>query len=183
METEKLLYRATRENGTRTLKLQIRFVTHQILNASTDIGDKISNKQVNHLASGFLRIGLNKGDRIGIWSPNSAHWYITLLAAAKAGLVSVKIIVKIQLSMYRFAFVYHVQVALNPAYQASEIAQCIKKVNMRAMVVADTFKNQNYYEMICKAIPEVTSSSDGVIRSNEFASFSTLILNSSNKLK
>lgn len=54
------------------------------------LSDKLPNKQVNRLASGFINIGLNKGDRIGIWSPNSANWYITLLAAAKAGLVSVK---------------------------------------------------------------------------------------------
>lgn len=73
--------------------------------------------------------------------------------------------------------------ALNPAYQAPEIAQCIKKVNMRAMVAAETFKNQNYYEMICKSIPEVTTSRDGIIRSNEFASFTTLILDSPNNLE
>lgn len=53
---------------------------------------RVPNKKVNRLASGFINIGLNKGDRIGIWSPNSAQWYITLLAAAKAGLVSVNVI-------------------------------------------------------------------------------------------
>lgn len=74
------------------------------------------------------------------------------------------------------------QVALNPAYQAPEIAQCIKKVKMRAMVAAETFKTQNYYEMICKSIPEVQSTTDGIIRSKEFDSFTTLILDSSNDL-
>lgn len=37
-----------------------------------------------------MKIGLKKGDRIGIWSPNSAQWYLTMLAAAKVGLISVK---------------------------------------------------------------------------------------------
>lgn len=73
--------------------------------------------------------------------------------------------------------------ALNPAYQAPEIAQCIKKVNMRAMVAAGTFKNQNYYEILCKSIPEVISSKDGIIRSKEFSSFTTLILDSSNEME
>ncbi len=93
MEIEKLLYHATRENGTRTLKLWIRFFLRLQQNAGMKIStDRIpNNEKVNQLASGFKNIGLNKGDRIGIWSPNSAQWYITLLAAAKAGLVSVKL--------------------------------------------------------------------------------------------
>ncbi|XP_037048060.1 medium-chain acyl-CoA ligase ACSF2, mitochondrial-like isoform X2 [Bradysia coprophila] len=119
-------------------------------------------EKVNQLASGFINIGLNKGDRIGIWSPNSAQWYITMLAAAKAGLISV---------------------ALNPAYQGPEIAQCIKKVNMRAIVAPESYKAQNYYEMICKNVPEVTESRGGVIKSSEFDSFTTLILDSPNRLK
>lgn len=59
----------------------------------------------------------------------------------------------------------------------------MKKVNMRAMVAADTFKSQNYYEMICKCIPEVKGSIDGVITSSEFDNFTTLILDSSSNLK
>lgn len=78
---------------------------------------------------------------------------------------------------------FRCKVALNPAYQAREIAQCIQKVNMQAMVAAETFKTQNYYEILCGCIPEVTSSVDGLIRSEEFSTFTTLILDSSNSLK
>jgi len=44
---------------------------------------------VDVLAGGFLKLGLNPGDRIGIWGPNSRQWYAAELAAAKAGLISV----------------------------------------------------------------------------------------------
>lgn len=73
--------------------------------------------------------------------------------------------------------------ALNPAYQGPEIAQCIKKVNMKAIVTPEIYKTQKYYEMLCKNIPELTTSSDAVIRSKEFDSFTTLILDSPNRLK
>ena len=41
------------------------------------------------LAAGFLNVGLKRGDRIGIWGPNSYEWYPTWLAASKAGLILV----------------------------------------------------------------------------------------------
>src|ERR1700722_11303322 len=39
------------------------------------------------MAAGFLALGLEPGDRIGIWSPNCAEWALTQFAAAKIGLV------------------------------------------------------------------------------------------------
>ena len=46
-------------------------------------------KDSEKLAAGFLNVGLKRGDRIGIWGPNSYEWYLTWLAASKAGLILV----------------------------------------------------------------------------------------------
>ena len=46
---------------------------------------------VGRLASNLIALGLEKGDRIGIWSPNCAEWILTQFAAARAGLVFVTI--------------------------------------------------------------------------------------------
>jgi len=48
-------------------------------------------RHVNFLASSLLRLGLEPGDRIGIWSPNNFEWVLTQFATAKAGLVLVNI--------------------------------------------------------------------------------------------
>src|SRR6185436_9728298 len=32
------------------------------------------DRNVDNLARAFLAIGIDKGDRIGIWSPNNAEW-------------------------------------------------------------------------------------------------------------
>ena len=47
--------------------------------------------QVDALAAGFLALGLERGDRIGIWSLNRPEWTLTQFAAAKAGLILVTI--------------------------------------------------------------------------------------------
>lgn len=44
---------------------------------------------MNKLAAGLRKLGLQNGDFIGIWGPNTVEWYIAFLAVAKAGLVSV----------------------------------------------------------------------------------------------
>jgi fatty-acyl-CoA synthase len=36
-------------------------------------------------ASGLLALGLEPGDRVGIWAPNCAEWTIAQFATAKAG--------------------------------------------------------------------------------------------------
>ena len=48
-------------------------------------------EDADKLAAGFLSLGLERGDRIGIWGPNSYEWYLTQLAAGKAGLILVRI--------------------------------------------------------------------------------------------
>jgi fatty-acyl-CoA synthase len=47
--------------------------------------------RVDAFAAGLIALGLNPGDRIGIWAPNCAEWTITQFATAKAGLILVNI--------------------------------------------------------------------------------------------
>jgi fatty-acyl-CoA synthase len=57
------------------------------------------NARVDAFAAGLIALGLEPGDRVGIWAPNCAEWAITQFATAKAGLILVNI---------------------NPAYRLSE---------------------------------------------------------------
>lgn len=45
--------------------------------------------KADELAAAFLKIGLKPGDKIGMWGPNSSTWYLSMLAAARAGLIFV----------------------------------------------------------------------------------------------
>ena len=49
------------------------------------------SRRVDDFACGLLALGLQPGDRIGIWSPNNSEWVVTQFATAKAGLMLVNI--------------------------------------------------------------------------------------------
>jgi fatty-acyl-CoA synthase len=84
-------------------------------------------RRVDTFAAGLLTLGLEPGDRIGIWAPNCAEWTVTQFATAKAGLVLVNI---------------------NPAYRLSEVEYALNKVGCRALVTAVSHKSSEYLAMI-----------------------------------
>lgn len=84
-------------------------------------------RRVDTFAAGLKKLGLRKGDRLGIWGPNDLEWYIASLSAARLGLIVV---------------------AINPAYQQNELTYCLQKVNVKAVVSPDSFKTQNYSKIL-----------------------------------
>ncbi|MDB5481317.1 MAG: AMP-binding protein [Caulobacteraceae bacterium] len=106
------------------------------------------------LAAGLLALGLEPGDRIGIWSPNCAEWTLTQFAAARAGLILVTI---------------------NPAYRRSEVAYTLNKVGVKALVAAEQFKTSDYLGMIEDLAPEVATSRPGALNSPALPSLKVLI--------
>ncbi len=93
-------------------------------------------ERVDLLAAGLLSLGLNPGDRIGIWAPNCAEWTIAQFASAKSGLILVNI---------------------NPAYRLSELEFCLNKVGCRALIAAERLKNSDYLAMLRALAPELDS--------------------------
>ncbi|HEY0596486.1 AMP-binding protein [Sphingopyxis sp.] len=106
-------------------------------------------------AAGLLALGLNPGDRIGIWAPNCAEWTLTQFAAARAGLILVTI---------------------NPAYRLSEVEYTINKVGLSALVAATSFKTSDYPAMIEEIAPEVAASAPGELYAARLPALRSLIL-------
>ncbi|XP_042888693.1 medium-chain acyl-CoA ligase ACSF2, mitochondrial-like [Penaeus japonicus] len=77
------------------------------------------------VAAGFLAAGLEPGDRLGIWGPNSYEWFLTQFAAAKAGLILVRT---------------RPRVNVNPAYRPNELEYCLNKVGVKGLVCDEKFK-------------------------------------------
>ena len=132
-------------------------VTHQnIRRTFTQIRDEAES-----LAAGFLELGMEPGDRVGIWGPNTHQWYVTQFAAAKAGLVLVNI---------------------NPAYQASELRYCLNKVWVKCLVAADSFKTQDYYKLLAEIMPELVTSAPGGLDSQAVPSLKSVVMMSDKQL-
>ncbi|MGA9866727.1 MAG: AMP-binding protein [Acetobacteraceae bacterium] len=100
-------------------------------------------ERVDACAAGLLALGLVRGDRVGIWSPNNAEWIITQFATAKAGLILVNI---------------------NPAYRLSEVEYALNTSGCRALVIATAFKTSDYVGMINTLAPELRTSEPGHLR-------------------
>lgn len=98
------------------------------------------DRAVDALASGLLALGLEKGDRLGIWSPNRLEWVLTQFATARIGVVLVNI---------------------NPAYRLSELEYALNKVSCKALVLARAFKSSEYLKMIHTLAPELSSAERG----------------------
>lgn len=98
------------------------------------------DRAVDQLASGFLALGLAKGDRLGIWSPNRLEWLLTQFATARIGVILVTI---------------------NPAYRLAELEFALNKVGCKALVLAERFKSSHYVEMIRSLAPELDSCEKG----------------------
>lgn len=102
------------------------------------------DREVDALATGLLALGLNKGDRIGIWSPNRYEWVLTQFATARIGLVLVNI---------------------NPAYRLSELEYALNKVSCKAIVTAQAFKSSDYLRMLRDLAPELDDCTPGRLQS------------------
>src|SRR6476620_9285308 len=88
------------------------------------------NDDVDRLARALLAVGVEKGDRVGIWSPNCAEWTILQYATAKVGAILVNV---------------------NPAYRSHELEFVVRQNGMRMLVAAPSDKNSDYVAMAREA--------------------------------
>jgi fatty-acyl-CoA synthase len=104
-------------------------------------------EKVDAFAAGLVALGLQPGDRVGIWSPNNAEWVVTQFATAKAGLILVNI---------------------NPAYRLAELDYALNKVGCRALITATAFKTSDYVGMLTTLAPELSAAQPGRLTAAKF---------------
>jgi fatty-acyl-CoA synthase len=85
------------------------------------------DEAVDRVASGLLALGIDKGDRVGIWSPNCPEWVLVQYATARIGAILVNI---------------------NPAYRSHELRYVLNQSTTRLLVSAPSFKTSDYAAMI-----------------------------------
>ena len=111
-------------------------------------------ERVNKLAKAFISAGFQKGDRIGIWSPNNVQWLIIQYATAKAGLILVTI---------------------NPAYRSHELAYVLRQSGCKGLILQNNLRSSNYEQMLCELCPELPNVSTGKLVSIEYEHLTTII--------
>jgi fatty-acyl-CoA synthase len=110
--------------------------------------------QVEALAVGLLSLGIEPGDRVGIWAPNRYEWCLTQFATAKIGAI---------------------MVCVNPAYRLHELNYALNKVACKAVITADQFKTSDYLGMLNSLAPELADAEPGNLKSEKLPHLTTVI--------
>ncbi len=97
-------------------------------------------KEVDRLARALLALGIQKGDRIGIWATNCAEWVLTQFATSKVGAILVNI---------------------NPANRAFELEYALRQSECQTLILMEGFRDVDYVQVICEVCPELEVSAAG----------------------
>uniref|UniRef100_A0A8C7G379 Medium-chain acyl-CoA ligase ACSF2, mitochondrial n=1 Tax=Oncorhynchus kisutch TaxID=8019 RepID=A0A8C7G379_ONCKI len=115
-------------------------------------------QDVDQAAAGLLALGLKRGDRLGMWGPNTYEWVLFQFASAKAGVILVSV---------------------NPAYQVQELEFALRKVGCNAIVCPTQFKTQKYCDMLRQICPEMDTAIPGSVKSARLPDLHTVIVTDS----
>jgi fatty-acyl-CoA synthase len=85
------------------------------------------HREVEQIARALMALGVERRDRVGIWSPNCAEWTLVQFAAAKIGAILVNI---------------------NPAYRVRELDYALNQSGVSVLVTARGFRDTDYIAML-----------------------------------
>ena len=83
--------------------------------------------EVERCARALLALGVDRGDRIGIWAPNRAEWTVVQYATAKIGAILVNV---------------------NPSYRSHELSYALNQSGVTLLVRAAEFKGVSYSDTL-----------------------------------
>ncbi len=97
---------------------------------------------VEETARGLLALGIEQGERVGIWSPNRAEWAVLQYATAKVGAILVNV---------------------NPSYRSSELGYVLKQSGTRHLVLAAGYRGADYLSLLEEAAREIGPLSTAIV--------------------
>lgn len=113
------------------------------------------DRVVSDLAKGLMKIGIGRGDRVGVWSVNRWEWTAAQFATAKIGAI---------------------QVNINPAYRTHELKYALNQSETQSIILMDSFKSSKYKDMLLEICPELATAKPGQLESAELPNLKNVIL-------
>src|SRR5678815_2887088 len=110
--------------------------------------------EADRAARALIALGVQRGDRIGIWSGNRAEWMVTQYAAAKAGAILVNI---------------------NPAFRLRELEYALRHSGVSVLITARGFRSTDYVEIMLGLMPELTATGTGPLRAQRMPALRRVI--------
>jgi len=111
-------------------------------------------EESDRFARSLMALGIAKGDRVGIWSPNNFEWVIVQFATAKIGAILVNV---------------------NPAYRSSELEYALRQSGCSTIILSEPYKTSNYREILREVCPEIEACEPGYLHSERLPMLRTVI--------
>ena len=121
-------------------------------------GDRLTwaelHREVEQLARALMAIGIQKGDRVGIWATNRTEWVLTQFATAKIGAILVNI---------------------NIRYRAHELEYALRQSECQTLILIRGFHDCDYVESLFGIAPQLAEGRSGSLKSRQLPHLSNLI--------
>jgi fatty-acyl-CoA synthase len=113
------------------------------------------DQEVDRLASGLLKVGFSKGDRVGVWSTNNIEWLLLQMATARIGIILVNI---------------------NPAYRPRELTYALQRSRVQGLFLIPSFRSSDYVQMLLETIPQLNEQEHGQWHNPDFPDLRCVVL-------
>jgi len=110
--------------------------------------------ECDRFARGLIALGVTKGDRVGMWSPNYAEWIVAQFATPKIGAILVNI---------------------NPAYRTHELEYALAQSGCSVLIIAPPFKSSDYADLLLQVCPELSDTQPGKLRTAKLPDLRSVI--------
>ena len=111
-------------------------------------------REVERLALALLSFGIEKGNRVGIWSQNCAEWTMLQFATARIGAILVNV---------------------NPAYRTEEMRYAMNHAGVRLLVTASSFKSSDYLGMVADVRDALPALEEVVVLAESLPALSNML--------
>ena len=91
------------------------------------------DERTDKIAKALLTLGMQPGDKLGVWARNIPDWLTFMYATAKVGIV---------------------MVTMNPVYKGHELDYVLKQSDMKALCIVDAYRDVDYVEVVRELVPE-----------------------------
>jgi fatty-acyl-CoA synthase len=112
-------------------------------------------RKVDILAKSLIKIGIKKGDKVGVLISNRPEVLYSQYAIAKIGAICVFI---------------------NTRYKTYEISHILREADITAFILMDRFLNIDYWDMLTDILPEIATSNPGKLESADFPFLTTVVI-------
>lgn len=119
---------------------------------------RYSYKQFDDLcrdvAKGLMKLGIERGENVAIWSTNRPEWLTSQFATGKMGAVLVTV---------------------NTNYRTAELEYLLKQSDSTTIMLMDSFRGASYTDMLYEIVPELKTCEPGQLQSEKLPCLKNVI--------